>query len=363
MLVLAVGCGKLPEREVHGGQHKPPAAESDGGDALAALARPEAARLIVVERGDHGGRLVRVNERGERLSVVTEAGELILDHSPAWSPDGRWVVFASSRERGRIDEWSLWIAAVGDEPAEPQRLTTGAGIDLAASWSPDGAALVFASTAGGDGIDLWRLQLVAQGNAPPRAGDLERLTAGGPDELDPAWSPDGKSIAYTAVAGGASVIMIMRTDGTGVRPLSEGPADASPDWSPDGRRVVFVAPAPGRMDMDLHVIDADGRGRRHLCDDPVGDEKAPRFDADGRFVLATSVVRDQDGRALHSALVVADTSHKAPLLLALEDKFAVARMGVDPAPVRLDAAVLADAPRLIDAIERTFERAREGRED
>lgn len=350
LVVLVAACGPLGPREV-GGQR--PA----GGEEIAVV--DVATPIVVVERGDRGGRLVLVGHDGERVRALTEppGGEPVLDVMPAWSPDGRWIVFASSRGRGSLEEWSLWIVSA-IEPGDPVRLTEGEGTDLTPAWWPDGRSIVFASTRGGEGLDLWRLELELAAGAPPRAGALRRVTTGGPEELEPAPSPKGDRLACTGALGATSVILVMTPDGGDARPFTEGPADVAPAWMPDGKGLVFSgrASGDGRRDADLMRVDADGANRRLVLDAAGSEEQAARLSRDGRFVFATSVVRAEGRTAVWSHVIVVDLQDRRGPPRALAGKFPVPRMGVALAPVALDAAALGGLPTVDQALRRVFER-------
>ncbi|MBA3464766.1 MAG: PD40 domain-containing protein, partial [Deltaproteobacteria bacterium] len=136
--------------------------------------------IIAAERGPHGARLVAIDEHGDRRHVLlAEARGTARDTNPSVSPDGRWVVFASSRDRP-LDKTSLWIAPLGVERA-PVRLTTGDAIDSHPTWTRDGTAIVFASTRDGGDFDLHRLPIAA-GRAN---GELVALTSGPTHEVTP----------------------------------------------------------------------------------------------------------------------------------------------------------------------------------
>jgi Tol biopolymer transport system component len=85
-------------------------------------------------------------------------------------------------------------------------------------------------------LDIWAVN--ADG------GDLKRLTSVPGDEVEPAWSPDGEKIAYSAGAKfgttyGQASIWVMNADGSGKRRVTNGANDQWPSWSPDGSRIAF----------------------------------------------------------------------------------------------------------------------------
>src|SRR6185503_20136057 len=116
----------------------------------------------------------------------------------------------------------------------------------------------------------------------------------------------------------------------------------TPSISPDGRTIAFSAPVRDRGDLDLHAVDADGKHRRVLVDEPTADESGPVWSPDGRYVFATAVVRSaKDGRPLLSSLVFVDLGERRHLLRALlvqENPLAyVPRLGAAVGPAALDA--------------------------
>src|SRR5947207_2978613 len=131
-LVVLAACGQRSPK-----QPPPPPAE-------------ERAAILASEITASGAHLVAIDEHGDRRFVaIADPIAPALDTNPNVSPDGRWVVFESSRARA-LDQKSLWIAKVGIEQT-PARLTTGEWVDAHPTWTRDGSAIVFASTRdGGD---------------------------------------------------------------------------------------------------------------------------------------------------------------------------------------------------------------------
>jgi TolB protein len=111
-------------------------------------------------------------------------------------------------------------------------------------------------------------------NTPPI-----NLTDSKTDERDPAWSPDGKQIAFISERERGSQIFVMNADGSDVRNLTNDPKrfDSHPVWSPDGRRIAFSTafstPPKNEQHREIWVMDANGKNVKSLT------AGANRFDA------------------------------------------------------------------------------------
>jgi tricorn protease-like protein len=122
-----------------------------------------------------------------------------------------------------------------------------------------------------------------------KAGHLNQLTED-PTDTEPAFSPDGRTIAF--VRGGD--VYSVRPDGSGLRHLTSGPAlDSAPIVSPDGKRVVFERRAGAGATADLHAVRVLGGGLHALTSGPDDDHQAD-FSPDGRLIV---FVRDSGGGA------------------------------------------------------------------
>jgi Tol biopolymer transport system component len=131
--------------------------------------------------------------------------------------------------------------------SDQRRLTSGAGEEHFPAWSPDGRQIAFI----GFGQRSQALYVVnADGTGRRR---LVGNMVGGP--FAPAWSPGGQRIAFGANAG----IYVVNADGSGQRRLARKSVRFSyPVWSPDGRRIAFES------NWQVWVVNADGSGQRQL---------------------------------------------------------------------------------------------------
>jgi len=141
-----------------------------------------------------------------------------------------------------------------------------------------------------------------------------RMTHNFPGNSGPAWSPDGKRIAFKSdIEGqvGDGDVSVMKADGTHQHQVTHDTRGGAPTWSPDGERIAFsdYRTALNKPPLDLYTIGADGNGRRWLTRSP-GDEFQPAWSPNGRMILFVS---DRSG---HDAIYVMDADGKHQRRLA-----------------------------------------------
>jgi hypothetical protein len=128
----------------------------------------------------------------------------------------------------------VWVAA---------SVVAALALVTAASARPagTGGAIVFSANPEG--------KLVAQlFSVSASGGGLRQLTSGAYPAIDPAFSPNGKRIAFARVGVG---IFTIDRDGGGLRRLTKGPRDAYPAWSPDGKQLAFVRPVATAWKVEI----------------------------------------------------------------------------------------------------------------
>jgi Tol biopolymer transport system component len=143
------------------------------------------------------------------------------------------------------------------------------------AWSPDGKLLAFASGTPG-ALDIYVLGL--QAHAQPV--DITRGPPG--NDQNPSWSPDGRSIAFESNRDGNSEIYAMSSDGGGVRNVTQSAArETQPDWSPDGTQLVYSSNTTGND--QLYVSPAAGGTSTRLTNES-GDDRRAAWSPDGRWI-------------------------------------------------------------------------------
>jgi Tol biopolymer transport system component len=172
--------------------------------------------------------------------------EAFAVYSPSWSPDERRVVFANASY-----DSDLLVADVGSGKTENLgdlgRAGETAGTD-GPDWSPDGREIVYvgwdkSSRIKNDGYvpKISRLYVFDL-----RGRSYRRLTTGSFQDLDPAYSPDGKHIAFVSNRSKSFELWIINRDGTGLRKLTNVSAQGfqvglgKPAWSPDQKMIAFT---------------------------------------------------------------------------------------------------------------------------
>ncbi len=161
---------------------------------------------------------------------------LFEGEEPAVSPDGKQVAFR--RWVGNNSE--IFLAPL-DGSGSPRNITNNPAMERSPAWSPDGKWLCIVSNRSGN-KDLWILAVAAADADPASIPPPRQLTEASTPDEDPAWSPDGKQIAYVGRDGGRTEIFTVPPGGgEPVRITNSDDEEARPAWSGDGRRLVFSA--------------------------------------------------------------------------------------------------------------------------
>jgi TolB protein len=214
----------------------------------AASASPEARRLIAfVDDGD----IYVVSSDGTGRRPLTEGPA--RDRDIAWSPDGSRLAFVREIRVG-VDrgDWVtrpvIYIIGVdgrGLRRLSPRRVL----FDEGPAWSPDGRQIAFSRNTRSDGLDdIWLMR--SDGTRQHRLTRHRRL------DRSPTWSPDGQRIAFARTWPNQSQVFIMDADGRNEHAATRpGISGSYSTWSPRGDLIAFIG-----TNGSLYVVQSDRRG-------------------------------------------------------------------------------------------------------
>lgn len=212
-----------------------------------------------------------------------------------WSPDGRHVAFTAI-ENGDMDLFVVETGCAGpDEACDGQaiNLTRSAGDDIQPAWSPDGRQLVFSSGRNGN-FDLYLLDAACLARPEECAGSQRRLTDSQGYEEWPAWSPDGRQLAFVSDVDGNVEIYTSAADGSNPQQVTRHPAADWPvSWSPNGRWLLFASDRDGHWNLYLvaagcAAAPATCAGQTYRLTNDPADEREPAWSPDGRTIAFAS---------------------------------------------------------------------------
>ena len=176
---------------------------------------------------------------------------------PVWTPDGKSIVFKST-DPGSPGLY--WIRA--DGAGEAQRLTDGKMDEYPYSISPDGKRLALSATVAGGSPDLFTAPI--EGDAThPKLGKPELFLGTPFTEAYPAFSPDGRWLAYMSLESGTTEVYVRPFPGPGGRWQISTGGGSYPIWSRDGRELLFKG-----ADQRVMTVSYAGKGDSFVAGKP-----------------------------------------------------------------------------------------------
>lgn len=228
-------------------------------------------RLAFLSRTPQGKEMYAVDFDGANVQKLTDEQSVIL--SPDWSPDGRFIVYTSYKERNP----DLILLDPNSSRHQRRPLLRLPGINSAPAWSPDGSkiSLVLSKDSNSEIyiLNRWR--------------KLTRLTRHFNIDTSPTWSPDGKKIAFTSDRSGTGrpqiYIMDAATgDRTGVMRITfNSRYNDNPAWSPDGDKIAFTSMVGSNF--QIKIYNTETRKTIQFTAGP-GSKEEPAWSPDGQFL-------------------------------------------------------------------------------
>jgi eukaryotic-like serine/threonine-protein kinase len=219
----------------------------------------------------------RTSGSGPEAPLQVSRVEMVTNYvgdetTPAVSPDGSRVAFAWRGEQGV----RLYVTALSGD-VDPAQLTHSGNppaettADVSPAWSPDGRTIAFVRKRGATNGEI--MTIPAGGGSETSLRQIRLIGLGG---TSLAWSQNGAELAFSEAsrATGRATVFALRVADAQIRQLTAPPdgvsGDASPSFSPDGRSLAFERwLSPGSTTVQVQALDADGapRGEPVLVDD------------------------------------------------------------------------------------------------
>ena len=291
-ILIASGDGAAFTLDVASASVAPLGEEAEGATESEHVWSPDGSRIAFTRMTDGGSTSaihVATSDGSDPVLLVEKAA------APRWSPDGSRIAYLS------LDPFAEASAlmVIGADGGESIELAENAG---PGAWSPDGRHLAFVTAADPSSFE-------------PAATDLQIVTADGeglrtiaeaaPFAPAPAWSPDGTFIAFVGLPEGAdanafeaeTVISLLEvaSEEASVLAAEEGAAFSEPAWSPDGQTVAFTASSAGLFASSgaLATIPVDGGPITRLLEGSNAYFLGPVWSPDGEW-LAVARTEESD---------------------------------------------------------------------
>jgi serine/threonine protein kinase len=271
------GTGELWAIEVESGKKR----RISEGDAVAPSWSPHGHRIAFwgLPKGSGQRVLWTISSRGgERPRPATRLDEMYINWNPIWSPDGKWLFFASNRG-GTANIWRVAIdEKSGEARGTPQAVPVAATSVGQFSLARDGKRLVFEAV-----MTLSEIRNVAfDTDRGAVVGAPATVFRAAMSVLDLSLSPSGNEIVFRPI-GRQEDLFLVHTDGTRFRQLTDDAfKKRGPEWAPDGSSIAFYSDRTGHY--EIWSIRPDGSGLTQLTKTTGDGTWYPHWSPDGKSI-------------------------------------------------------------------------------
>jgi serine/threonine protein kinase len=214
---------------------------------------------------------------GDPVVVTRDAA---TNWNPVWSPDGKFLYFASDR-KGNMSFWRVAInEETGEVRGEPEAVGTPSTFNQHLSFSRDGNRLLYVQTSQQSNIKTIGFNPTTQ----KVSGESVWVTGGDRQISRPELSPDAKRFVMRVPRRSQDDIAVVDRDGTNWRDLTTDKFfDRYPRWSPDGRRIVFTSDRSGNY--EIWTLDLEGANLRQQSFVCASSASFPLWSPNGKRIL------------------------------------------------------------------------------
>lgn len=214
--------------------------------------------------GDGKSEIYVMNKDGTQITNLTESIYFLIENQHAtWSPDGSHLAFQSRRN----GNWDIYT--INSDGSNEQRLTDNEAFDRYPAWSPDGSRIAFVSNRDRNKADTYDINEEIYVMNADGSNQVNITNSDVPDRA-PAWSPDGRFIAFHTYRRSKAVLAIVQVEDSTVTYLEHFDGEAyTPAWSPDGKYLVFASNRDGNA--EIYATSLDGAVTFRLTDNPASD--------------------------------------------------------------------------------------------
>jgi len=252
----------------------------------------------------------QTSEQAYLKNITQLTSEFVRAGEGYFSPDAKSIIFQAEEKESGNPFYQIFTMDLANKKSV--RVSPGVGKTTCSYFSPDGKKILFASShldpkskeyygeeyklrdeekkAGKRRTYKWDFDPAMEiFEANPDGSGMKRLTDSPGYDAEASYSPDGKSIVFCSNRSGAEnlELYIMDSEGKNVRKLTNAPGcyNGGPFFSPDGKRIIFRTDRKKKDNLQIHVIDVDGKNDRTLAENLAWVQWCPFWYTDSKHIL------------------------------------------------------------------------------